>query len=90
MSELFDLLEERLERAIMSNNLEETIVKAREQAREVCDINGVNSKACASEQDALEELRAEAAHQRNAKPKNALERYCDENPDATECLVYDT
>ena len=73
----------------MSNNLEQTIEKAREQAREVCDIDGVNSKTCAAEQDALEELRAEAAHQRSAKPKNSLERYCDENPDATECLVYD-
>jgi CP12 domain len=73
----------------MSNNLEQTIEKARENAREVCDINGVTSKECAAEQDALEELRAEAAHQRDVKPKNSLERFCDENPEASECLVYD-
>jgi hypothetical protein len=71
------------------STLEETIEKARDQAREVCEINGVGSKACAVEQEALEEMRAEAAHQRDVKPKNSLERFCEENPEASECLVYD-
>lgn len=73
----------------MSTKIEQEIEQARDSAREVCDINGPTSKECAAHQDALEELRAEAAHQRDVKPKNSLERYCDENPDATECLVYD-
>jgi hypothetical protein len=68
--------------------LEENIVTARDEAREVCDINGVGSKACAVAQETVEELRATAAHKRS-QPKNSLERFCDENPEASECLIYD-
>jgi hypothetical protein len=38
----------------------------------------------------VEELQAEAAHQREReKVKTSLEQYCDANPDAVECRVYD-
>ncbi|MFS8120715.1 MAG: Calvin cycle protein CP12, partial [Microcoleus sp.] len=39
--------------------------------------------------DAVEELQAEASHQKQVKPKNSLERFCDDNPDAAECRIYD-
>lgn len=73
-----------------NNNIEEQIVKEREQAREVCDVNGASSGDCAAAWDAVEELQAEASHQRSQEPKkNSLEQYCDDNPDAVECRVYD-
>jgi len=60
-----------------------------QEARTVCDISGSNSPECAAAWDAVEELQAEAAHQRQTKPKNSLEQYCDDNPDAAECRLYD-
>ncbi|MBD2664715.1 hypothetical protein B6N60_01872 [Richelia sinica FACHB-800] len=60
-----------------------------ENARTVCDISGSNSAECAAAWDAVEELQAEASHQRQNKPKNSLEQYCDDNPEAAECRVYD-
>jgi hypothetical protein len=59
------------------------------EARAVCDVNGVNSPECAAAWDAVEELQAEASHQRQVQPKNSFEQYCNENPDAAECRVYD-
>lgn len=41
------------------------------------------------QQDAVEELQAEASHQRQAKRKTSLEQYCDANPEADECRVYE-
>ncbi|WP_341524746.1 Calvin cycle protein CP12 [Nostoc sp. UHCC 0302] len=60
-----------------------------EQARAVCDISGSNSAECAAAWDAVEELQAEASHQRNKKQKNSLEKYCDDNPEADECRIYE-
>ncbi len=71
------------------SNIQEKIEQELEQARTVCDINGATSGECAAAWDAVEELQAEASHQRQTKPKNSLERYCDDNPDAQECLIYD-
>jgi hypothetical protein len=74
----------------MSNNIEEKIQEEREAARAVCDVNGSDSGACAAAWDVVEELQAEAAHQRQKGPKkNSLEQYCDANPDADECRVYE-
>ncbi|MDJ0734039.1 MAG: Calvin cycle protein CP12 [Nostocaceae cyanobacterium] len=70
-------------------DIKETIEKEIEEARTVCDVSGSNSAECAAAWDAVEELQAEASHQRQAKPKNSLEQYCDENPEAAECRVYD-
>lgn len=72
-----------------ANNLQNQIEAEVEQARAVCDISGSNSAECAAAWDAVEELQAEASHQRQNKPKNSLEQYCDDNPDAAECRVYD-
>ncbi|WP_421657861.1 Calvin cycle protein CP12 [Leptothermofonsia sp. ETS-13] len=59
------------------------------EARAVCDANGSESPKCAAAWDAVEELQAEASHQRQTKPKNSLEQYCDDNPEAAECRIYD-
>jgi CP12 domain len=60
-----------------------------QNARAVCDVTGATSGECAAAWDAVEELQAEASHQRQVKPKNSLEQFCDDNPDALECRVYD-
>jgi hypothetical protein len=72
------------------SDIQEKIEKELEQARAVCDIQGAQSGECAAAWDAVEELQAEASHQRQkVKKKNSLELYCEANPDADECRVYD-
>lgn len=72
------------------SDIQEKIEQERETARSVCDIQGSQSGECAAAWDVVEELQAEAAHQRQkVKPKNSLEQYCDANPDADECRMYD-
>jgi poly(3-hydroxybutyrate) depolymerase len=74
---------------MMNQNIEEQIEREREQARAVCDTQGTNSHECAAAWDAVEELQAEASHQRTVKKKSSLEQYCDANPEADECRVYE-
>ena len=71
------------------SNITEQIEKEREQARAACDASGATSKECAAAWDAVEELQAEASHQKETKPKTSLEIYCDDNPDAAECRLYE-
>ena len=71
-----------------SANIQEKIEEELESARAVCDLNGPTSKECAAAWDAVEELQAEASHQKQVKPKNSFEQYCDDNPDAAECRIY--
>ncbi|OLP15849.1 hypothetical protein BST81_24335 [Leptolyngbya sp. 'hensonii'] len=71
------------------SNIEQKIEQERDQARAVCEVSGENSGECAAAWDAVEELQAEASHQREVKQKNSLEQYCDANPEAVECRVYD-
>ncbi len=71
------------------SNIHEKIEQELQQAREVCDVAGGTSGECAAAWDAVEELQAEAAHQKQSKQKNSLEQFCDDNPDAAECRVYD-
>ncbi|MFM9265492.1 Calvin cycle protein CP12 [Tychonema sp. BBK16] len=70
-------------------NIQEKIEEELENARTVCDISGNTSGECAAAWDAVEELQAEASHQKQVKPKNSFEKYCDDNPDAAECRIYD-
>ena len=73
----------------MSNNLQEQIEKERQQAREACSVDSESSD-CAAAWDVVEELQAEAAHKKSSGPKkNSLEKYCDDNPEAAECRIYD-
>ncbi len=71
------------------SNIKQQIEQEIEQARTVCDTTGGTSGECAAAWDAVEELQAEASHQRQTKPKSSFEQYCDDNPDAAECRVYD-
>ncbi len=72
------------------SEIEKQIEEERTNARAVCDVDGATSGACAAAWDAVEELQAEAAHQRQtSKPKDSLTQYCDDNPDAVECRIYD-
>lgn len=74
-----------------ASNIAELIEREREQARAACERSGSDSSECAAAWDAVEELQAEASHQRTAvsKAKNSLEKYCDDNPGAAECRIYD-
>ncbi|NES99649.1 MAG: hypothetical protein F6K62_13510 [Sphaerospermopsis sp. SIO1G2] len=72
-----------------TNNISEQIQDEIQEARNVCDTSGGNSAECAAAWDAVEELQAEASHRRQTKPKNSLEQYCDDNPEADECRMYD-
>ncbi|KGF73817.1 hypothetical protein DO97_10465 [Neosynechococcus sphagnicola sy1] len=71
------------------SNIQEQIEQELTEARAVCDVSGGTSAECAAAWDAVEELQAEASHQRQVKPKNSLEQYCDDNPDAAECRLYE-
>jgi CBS domain-containing protein len=70
--------------------IEDQIESAREEARTICEEKGATSPDCASAWDIVEELQAEASHQRVEKQKkNAFQTYCQENPDAEECRIYE-
>ena len=72
------------------SDIQEQIQKERESAREVCTTSGEGSRECAAAWDTVEELSAEASHQKQKAPqKSSLEKYCDDNPDALECRVYE-
>lgn len=71
------------------SDINEQIEQEREQARQACQTKGDTSPECAAAWDAVEELQAEASHKRQVKPKNSLERYCDDNPEAAECRLDD-
>jgi hypothetical protein len=71
------------------SDIQQKIEEARAEARAACDITGDVSAECAAAWDVVEELQAEAAHQRQEKPQTSFEKYCDENPEAAECRLYD-
>ncbi|WP_267383503.1 Calvin cycle protein CP12 [Cyanobacterium sp. uoEpiScrs1] len=71
-------------------NIEDRIEQERQNAKIVCNIEGNSSGGCAAAWDAVEELQAEASHQRQRQfTKTSFETYCDNNPDAVECRVYE-
>ncbi len=70
--------------------LEKRIEVAIEEARNICAEKGVTSKECAAAWDIVEELQAEAAHQKAERlDKTAFDEYCQEFPDAAEARTYD-
>lgn len=73
----------------MSNITTEKIKEELQQTREICDITGTGSKECSEAWNHLEQLAEEATQPDPAKPKNSLEIYCDNNPDADECRLYE-
>ena len=71
--------------------LEERIQEAIDEARAICAEKGATSKECAAAWDIVEELEAEASHQKAERlEKSSFDLYCEENPDAAEARVYDT
>jgi len=71
------------------SDIQEKIQQELAEARSVCDVSGSDSPECAAAWDAVEELQAEASHKKQVKPKTSFEQYCDENPEAAECRLYD-
>ena len=70
--------------------LEDRIDAAREEARAICKAKGPTSPECAAAWDAVEEMQAEAAHQKvEQQGKTSLQAYCEANPDADECRIYE-
>jgi hypothetical protein len=70
--------------------IEERIDQARESAHQAGEKFGKTSPEFAVAMEILEELHQESGHQRSAKPQNSLERFCDDNPESPECLLYDS
>ncbi len=69
--------------------IEERIEQARKDAQNAGEQFGKTSPEYIVAMDTLEELHQEAGHQKAIKPKNSLEVYCSDNPDAPECLIYE-
>lgn len=70
--------------------MEQAITEAIVEARATCETNGDGSPECAVAWDIVEELQAERSHQAMAaKRLTSLEHYCELNPEAVECLIYD-
>ncbi|MGD1902456.1 MAG: CP12 domain-containing protein [Geitlerinemataceae cyanobacterium] len=72
-----------------NSNINNRIEKERDEARQVCDASGATSGECAAAWDAVEELQAEASHQKQEGEKSSFENYCEENPEAAECRIYE-
>jgi hypothetical protein len=66
--------------------LEERIQAARQEVAVLCETEA-GSANCAVAQDNLEELLAAKSHQQPVK--NSLQQFCEENPDAAECRLYE-
>jgi hypothetical protein len=71
-------------------SLADRIEQARELAHQAGEQFGKTSPEFAVAMETLEELHQESSHQRSAKPQNSLERFCSDNPESPECLLYDT
>ncbi|MGP1375555.1 MAG: Calvin cycle protein CP12 [Almyronema sp.] len=72
------------------SDIQSQIEQELEKARAACAEAGSDSAECAVAWDTVEELQAEASHQRSSKKKKtSFEEYCDNNPDADECRIYD-
>lgn len=64
--------------------------KSIEDAQKTCE-EDPTSAPCAVAWDEVEELHAEASHQRDKKKTTSdpLEQYCTDNPETDECRVYE-
>jgi uncharacterized protein YgiB involved in biofilm formation len=74
---------------ISNRNADEQLQAAIEQAREACSTHGSASVECATNWDIVEEMQADQSHRRQTPQKTSLQQYCDEHPEASECLIYD-
>lgn len=80
----------KLVEAPPAKKLDQRIQEAVSEARAACIKFGLTSKECTVAWDTVEELQAEAAHQRAEKlRRTAFDDYCDEFPEAAEARIYD-
>ncbi len=73
----------------MTTPIEERIEAAIDEARALSDRLGSTSPESAAAWDVVEELQAEAGHKKQAPVKSSLQAYCDANPEADECRIYE-
>lgn len=73
------------------SDIQEKIGQEIKEAREVCETDGKDSQSCAAAWDSVEELQAEASHQKSktVPVASALDNYCADNPEADECRIYE-
>ena len=73
------------------SDIQEKIGQEIAEAREICSTEGSTSKSCAAAWDAVEELQAEASHQKveTSSSESAFSKYCEDNPEADECRIYE-
>jgi hypothetical protein len=70
-------------------DIQDKIQEEIKKAREVCSTDSTSGE-CAAAWDAVEELQAEASHQKEKQTKKtSLEQYCEDNPEAAECRLYE-
>jgi hypothetical protein len=68
------------------SNITEKVKEELKVARETCEVSGDNSQECVAAWDTVEEV---ASQPEEPKAKNSLEVYCDANPEADECRLYE-
>jgi hypothetical protein len=73
----------------MTTPNEDRIQSAIDEARALSDSLGSTSPESAAAWDVVEELQAEAGHKKQAPAKSSLQVYCDANPEADECRIYE-
>jgi hypothetical protein len=77
------------EPAADTGSIKERIQAAIDEAHAICDQLGSGSQECAVAWDVVEELQAESSHQKQVTAKTPFQAYCDANPDADECRIYE-
>jgi CBS domain-containing protein len=80
---------EQPQEVVLADRIQQAIARA----RAVCAEKGSTSPECAVAWDEVEELHAEAAHQKDQesyRQKSPFEEYCEEFPDALEARIYDS
>jgi uncharacterized protein YgiB involved in biofilm formation len=68
--------------------MEQQLDQLIDQAHDACKTSGDVSSECAAAWDAVEEVQAAMSDKRD-RQKTKFQNYCDENPDASECRIYD-
>lgn len=73
----------------MTEEIKDKIQAAIDEAHAICDKLGADSTECAVAWDTVEELQAEASHQKQKPTPTAFQVYCEANPEADECRIYE-
>ncbi|GAB0489184.1 hypothetical protein MMPV_000401 [Pyropia vietnamensis] len=75
--------------AMTMNSIQEKIEEEVAKAKEASEKYGKTSKEAAAAWDVVEELEAEASHQKAMPKQDPLDKYCEDAPEADECRTYD-